>query len=219
MAPDTKLKSVQHSKELDTEQEITLGLLNVIHENSKVSQRNLSQELNIALGLVNSYLKRCIKKGWIKVAEAPANRYLYYLTPRGFAEKSNLTREYLSQTFQYFREAREQCSVLFGFCAGRGWDKIVLFGVSDLAEIATLCAGERNVDIVAIVDSESDMDYFANIPVKLSLSAVPTFDAILLTDIRNSQNSFQYLVGQLSPEKIFVPAILNVSTHHDELAE
>ena len=44
--------------------------------------------MGVALGLANSYLKRCIRKGFIKITEAPANRYLYYLTPQGFAEKA-----------------------------------------------------------------------------------------------------------------------------------
>ena len=67
--------------------EILLGLLNSVEENGARSQRHLAAELGIALGLVNAYLKRCVKKGLLKVGEAPARRYAYYLTPQGFAEK------------------------------------------------------------------------------------------------------------------------------------
>ena len=74
--------------ELDAERDrIVLGLLESVERNGAQSQRLLASELGIALGLVNAYLKRCVKKGLVKVSEAPARRYAYYLTPKGFAEK------------------------------------------------------------------------------------------------------------------------------------
>ena len=48
----------------DNEHKITLGVLNAVHDNSRVTQRSLARDLGIALGLTNSYLKRCIKKAW-----------------------------------------------------------------------------------------------------------------------------------------------------------
>ncbi|MGL4729464.1 MAG: winged helix-turn-helix transcriptional regulator, partial [Bosea sp. (in: a-proteobacteria)] len=72
------------------------GLLASVEREAHVSQRKLASELGVALGLVNTYIKRCVKKGLIKVQEVPSRRYAYYLTPHGFAEKSRLTAEYLS---------------------------------------------------------------------------------------------------------------------------
>jgi len=72
-----------------------LGLLESVERGGEQSQRRLASELGVALGLVNAYLKRCINKGLVKVSEAPARRYAYYLTPHGFTEKSRLTVEYL----------------------------------------------------------------------------------------------------------------------------
>ncbi len=93
------------STRLDAETEITLGLLNAVHENNSLTQRSIAQELGIALGLTNAYVKRCVKKGFIKVRQIPRNRYAYYLTPQGFAEKSRLSAEYLSQSVRFFRIA------------------------------------------------------------------------------------------------------------------
>ncbi len=78
------------------EDSITLEILDTIDAKSDSTQRHIAQRTGVALGLANSYLKRCIRKGLIKIQQAPANRYLYYLTPKGLAEKSRLTREYLS---------------------------------------------------------------------------------------------------------------------------
>src|ERR1700761_3074857 len=134
---------------------ILLDLLNSVERDGGQSQRRLAAELGIALGLVNAYLKRCVKKGLIKVSEAPARRYAYYLTPHGFAEKSRLTVEYLSSSFSFFRRAREDCSDVLKAAHARGWTRIVLIGVSDLAEIATICALERGIAILAVVDGKS----------------------------------------------------------------
>src|SRR5215472_10062073 len=92
---------------------IMLGLLESVGRDGGQTQRRLASELGIALGLVNAYLKRCIKKGLVKVSQAPARRYAYYLTPQGFAAKSRLTMEYLSESFSFFRRARADCTESF----------------------------------------------------------------------------------------------------------
>src|SRR5216110_111601 len=86
---------------------ILLGLLESVERDGGQSQRRIASDLGVALGLVNAYLKRCVKKGLVKIGQAPARRYAYYLTPHGFAEKSRLTVEYLSSSFSFFRRARE----------------------------------------------------------------------------------------------------------------
>ena len=111
------------SKEGD--QEITLGVLNAIEKNSNITQRDVAKDIGIALGLANSYLKRCIKKGLIKMQHIPANRYAYYLTPQGFAEKARLTAEYLSQGFQFFRLARTQLVTILDACQKRNLNTTV----------------------------------------------------------------------------------------------
>src|SRR5215470_11910471 len=117
---------------------IMLGLLESVERDGGQSQRRLASELGIALGLVNAYLKRCIKKGLVKVSEAPARRYAYYLTPQGFAEKSRLTVDYMSYSFSLFRRARSDYAQVLGVARARGWTRILLAGVSDLAEIAAI---------------------------------------------------------------------------------
>src|ERR1700742_2827844 len=114
---------------------IVLGLLNSVEADGARSQRRIAAELGIALGLANAYLRRCVKKGLVKVQDAPARRYAYYLTPQGFAEKSRLTVQYLSDSFSFFRKAKEDCTRFFEEAAGLGFGRLVLAGKSDLAEI------------------------------------------------------------------------------------
>ena len=61
--------------------EITLGVLNAVEGNRNVAQRVVAKDLGVALGLVNSYLKRCIRKGFVKTRRAPANRHSGVIDP------------------------------------------------------------------------------------------------------------------------------------------
>ena len=103
---------------------------------------------------MNAYLKRSIKKGLVKVSQAPARRYAYYLTPQGFSEKSRLTIEYLSSSFSFFREAKKEYGRIFDRAHALGFERVVLAGKSDLCEIAILCAVDGPVTIVAVVDPD-----------------------------------------------------------------
>jgi predicted transcriptional regulator len=81
------------NRDKTSERVILLGLLDAV-ERGDVTQRSLSRELGIAVGLVNAYVKRCMNKGLIKVQQIPPRRYGYYLTPKGFVEKSQLVASY-----------------------------------------------------------------------------------------------------------------------------
>ncbi|MGB1548047.1 MAG: winged helix-turn-helix transcriptional regulator, partial [Alphaproteobacteria bacterium] len=105
----------------------TLELLASVEANRHVSQRTLATRLGIAVGLANGYLRRCVRKGWVKMSKAPARRYAYYLTPKGFAEKSRLTAEYLTISFDFFRNARTECLRAFRAAEARDWRRVVLY--------------------------------------------------------------------------------------------
>ncbi len=190
---------------------IVLGLLESVERDGAQSQRKLASDLGIALGLVNAYLKRCVKKGLLKIGQAPARRYAYYLTPHGFAEKSRLTVEYLSSSFSFFRRAREDCASVLKVAHAQGWNRVALAGVSDLAEIATLCALEQGLTIVAVVDAQSAIDKFVGTPVVKSIAAVPGgFDALVITDLQATRESVAAVADQIEAKRILVPALLGI---------
>lgn len=194
---------------------ITLGVLSAIEEDDRATQRAISQELGIALGLTNAYIKKCVKKGYVKVRQIPANRYAYYLTPQGFAEKSRLTADYLASSFNFFRSSREQCAALFGTCEKRRWTRVALAGCGDLAEIFTLCRREgSDVEIVGIIDTSVDgetVERFAGLPVVRRLIDLKKVHAVVVTDIQNAQRVFDGLIKAIPPERVLTAPMLKVS--------
>ncbi|MGD1875969.1 MAG: winged helix-turn-helix transcriptional regulator [Kiloniellaceae bacterium] len=192
---------------------ITLGMLNAVESDRDVTQRRIAAELGIAVGLVNAYLKRCVNKGLIKVQQVPKRRYAYYLTPKGFAEKSRLTASYLLYSFDFFRQARASCEEALGVAASRDWKSLILIGRSDMAEIALVCALHHPVRIVALVDADADADgregTFASLPVVSKVGAVSeSFDGALITDIVATQAAHDMAVAELGAARVLVPDLL-----------
>jgi len=182
----------------DREDSLTLGILETIEGRKDLTQRHLADQLDIALGLANSYLKRCIRKGLVKVQQVPANRYLYYLTPQGFAEKSRLTAAYLSKSFTLYRRASADYADLLSGCAAEGHKRVVLCGRSELAEIAALRARECGIQVAGIEDVAAD----GRVP------GANEADALILTALGDAAEVYQRLQRSMPAARVRVPAFL-----------
>ena len=211
------MTSQTHStSDKDQEAESIRLMLDVIETRDRVTQRGLAGELGIALGLTNIYLKRCINKGLVKVRKAPARRYAYYLTARGFAEKARLTAKYLARSLSYFRVAREDCSELLAVCRAQGVSRVALVGAGDLCEIATLAALDSGVQVVAVLDAATNRQQVAGVRVIRDLAVLEGLDgagpeAVVITDMKDPQASYERMVALLGAERVFFPSLLRLS--------
>lgn len=197
---------------LDPEDARTLEILDTVQRNERISQRHLSRQLGVALGLANSYLKRCVRKGWVKVRQAPANCYLYYLTPKGFAEKSRLTTEYLSVSLSFYREAGNSCARLFEQCERNRWRRVLLCGASELAEIAILRAMGRNLAIVGVYAPGSDRAQFLGKPVWRDLPQTDPHDVRILTEIAAARERHAAMAKHAIEIPLLVPDVLRLES-------
>jgi DNA-binding MarR family transcriptional regulator len=199
------------SAEKAQEAESTRLLLDVIETRGQITQRSLAGELGIALGLTNIYLKRCITKGLIKVRKAPARRYAYYVTAKGFTEKARLTAKYLARSLSFFRLARENCCTLFRACEARGVRRIVLVGAGDLCEIAALAALDSGVEVAAVFDQETNRQQVAGLRVLRDPAVLAAVDAVVITDMRDPQGAYERMAAVLGDDKVLFPSLLRLS--------
>ena len=201
---------------------IVLSVLTSIERDSAITQRALARELGIALGLANTYLRRCVRKGLVKMRQVPINRYAYYLTPQGLTEKSRLTAEYLAVSFDFFRRARTDCATLFRQCEVRGWQTVALYGAGDLAEIAVLSAGETTVEVLCIIDPEQVGRRCGGYPIVPDLhtallrASTRGLDGIIVTDTRAPQANFDNLLSAVERSNrpascVVAPALLRIT--------
>ena len=134
------------------------------------------------------------------------------LTPTGFAEKSRLTAAYLSSSLSFYREAGNSCARLLDRCAENNWQRLLLCGVSDLAEIATLRAMERHLTIVGIYDPNSTHDRFLGKTVWQQLELAETHDARLLTDIAEPRLRHTEISTHPGAIPLLVPDVLRMDS-------
>ena len=178
---------------LESERQITLRLLEHLADDRYVSQDRFAKQIGIAKGLANAYFNHCLRRGWIRFRQVPRQRYLYYLTPRGFAEKARLTAHFLSNTYQFYREARVDLLATIGIAVEAGDARLGVLGDGELAEIAALVSEGVPIEIVGFVAPGSKRARIARAPVVESWSDLKGADSALLATIEGARavyNSF-----------------------------
>ncbi|MHC4873173.1 MAG: winged helix-turn-helix transcriptional regulator [Planctomycetota bacterium] len=159
-----------------------LQVLSEIEQDAKVSQRTLSERIGIALGLTNSVLKRLIKKGLIKTSSLPANRLAYYLTPKGFTEKSKLVLTYLKLTTSFFCRVRDIVNTRLQKLKDEKKIKTVsILGTGELSEAIYLSIKEAELELVEVFEIEPTSQKWLGIEVN-SFSNSFNADVLLVSD-------------------------------------
>jgi DNA-binding MarR family transcriptional regulator len=178
-----------------TEPYRSLQILDELSKNDSLTQRDLSNGLGIALGLVNSYIKNLIKKGYITVKAIPSKRYAYYLTPKGFAEKTRLTYDLLHDYTRVYREARKSFKQLFQDLQTAGKQKIVFAGADETAEIAYLTLQETRLVLLDVLDDDAaGKDFFGRPIRKLEAVRDMQYDIILVASYLKRNELYEQLI-------------------------
>lgn len=203
----------------DREEALTLELLAAIDARSDVTQRHLADRLGVALGLANSYLRRCVRKGLVKITQAPANRYLYYLTPQGFTEKSRLTAQYLSVSFDFYRRAGSSIKEALQTCETNGMRRLLFAGVSELAEIAYARSHDIALEVVGTYAPRCPRTEYFSRPLWSDSLPDIAFDCVMLTALEDCRDLYRELTRSLEPARIIVPSLLtSLLVHETDMA-
>src|SRR6267378_6706024 len=144
--------------ELDVEGHRDLRLLEAVEQDSRITQRSLASKLGIALGLTNIYLKRLVRKGYIKCVNVQSNRITYLITPRGIAEKARLTYEFMDYSLHLYGDVRRHLRVVLQECAAAD-RRVAIYGRGEAAELAYLSLKECGLEPVAIFDVERGPEF------------------------------------------------------------
>ncbi len=180
---------------MDTQDIRTLKLLEEIDKDYTQSQRDLSNKLDISLGLVNSFVKRLANKGYCKITTLPKNRVKYILTPKGAMEKTRLTYQYLQYSFELYRGARRNLQKHFNGLVAQGVKRVVFYGVSEIAEIAYISLQETSIKMVAIVDEKRMGKIFlGNVVKDPRVLGSLSFDRILITSIKREDSQLEKIL-------------------------
>jgi DNA-binding MarR family transcriptional regulator len=151
---------------MDVESRRDLQLLEAIEQQSTVTQRSLADRLGIALGLTNLYLKRLIRKGYVKCVTVAPNRLVYLVTPRGVARKARLTYEFMRYSLDFYRDVRHHLHRNLADVAARR-QRVAIYGTGEAAELVYLLLKQMGLDLLAVFDADADgVGVFLGLPVQ-----------------------------------------------------
>jgi DNA-binding MarR family transcriptional regulator len=168
----------------------------IAHEES-LTQRDLSRRLDIALGLVNSYLKNLVAKGYVRIKAFPKNRYAYILTPQGITEKSRLAYQHLSYFTNLYRIARQDYSALFQMLAAQGVQTVSFCGVDEVTEIAYLSLRETAIGLVSVMDDEKVGEPFFDLTIASLKDGIRAgVERIVITSLKRGEALYAELSRQ-----------------------
>jgi predicted transcriptional regulator len=182
---------------------ISLRLLDELTKEPLITQRALAARLGIALGLVNAYIKRLYKKGYIKVKNLPKNRIKYIITPKGFIEKAKLTYNYMNRSIYYFKDVRHKIEHTYTTMMSSGVKNILLWGDGEIAELCYISTRGLPIKIVGVVsDRRIENGFFGyHIYSPHDIRDI-SYDAILVASIENKVvSSLQQL--EINPGRIY----------------
>src|SRR5579872_5717924 len=188
---------------MDIEARRELKLLEAVEEDSRITQSSLANRLGIALGLTNIYLKRLVRKGYVKCVNVRSNRISYLITPRGITEKARLTYEFMDYSLHLYSEVRNQLRGALRECAAAD-SRVAIYGRGEAAELAYLSLKESGLEPVAIFDLDGGED-FLGMPVRpLKEHEAFVYDLMIVATLESSGQQIAALIRDGVPkEKLF----------------
>jgi DNA-binding MarR family transcriptional regulator len=181
-----------------------LRLMGEIERDGSSSQRELSRRLNLSLGLVNTFLKRLVNKGYFKAQTMPRNRVKYFLTPKGLARKSRLTVEYLHYSVSFYKEIRSLILEKFKEMEENQFGSVLFLGAGEVAELAYLYLQRTGIKLAGIIDDrEHGSDFFGLKVEDFDRLKKEDWDAVLLTRLEETEQDMRYLIENgVHPKRI-----------------
>jgi DNA-binding MarR family transcriptional regulator len=117
-----------------------------------VTQANLSKRLGIAVGSVNWYIKRLIKRGWVKVSHLDRTRLKYDLTPDGMAVFTQRALLYARDSLKVYGDFRRKAKAIVAELRQRDIRQVYLEGDDEAMDILRLTCIESGIRLSDVPD-------------------------------------------------------------------
>lgn len=179
---------------MDVEERRNLQALEAIAEDDRITQRTLATRLGIALGLTNIYLKRLIRKGYVKCVNVQSNRIRYLLTPKGIAEKTRLTYEFMQCSLILYGQVRHHLKTVLEPHTRGDRTRVAVYGTGEAAELAYLSIAELGLELVAVFDGSAAGRFLGRPVQDIAEHAGVPFDLLVVATLQRSEPIVEKLV-------------------------
>jgi DNA-binding MarR family transcriptional regulator len=143
-----------------------LEILKHVEQSPRLNNRLAARKLGASVKLAHATLTKMVEKGLLHVKKEHTRRWDYFLTPRGIAEKTRLTYEFMEFSFQFYREARRRSAQLCRDLSERGVRQVAFIGAGELAEIIYLGVVEWGLELTDVFDDERQGQKFMGVMVR-----------------------------------------------------
>lgn len=180
-----------------------LQALQAIAEDDCITQRTLAHKLGIALGLTNIYLKRLVRKGYVKCVNVKSNRLRYLLTPTGLTEKTRLTYEFMEYSLYLYSQVRLQLRAVLKPFSLQQQRRVAVFGTGEAAELAYLSITELGLDLVSVFDRHGTGHFLGQAVRSIETHRQVVFDVMLVATLERSEEIVEQLIALgIEPERL-----------------
>ena len=177
-------------------------ILDLIEKNKDITQREISEQIGVAVSMVNNYLDEYEEKGLIKRKYLSTKTVEYFVTKKGVEHKKILNISYLNDSLKIFKSASADIVEFLNQIIKKGFKKILLYGAGEVAEILLqTITVESNIpiEIVGVIDDDISKQNtlligYSILPIK-SIE-VYAHDGILISSYTNKEIIMKKLLKQ-----------------------
>ena len=180
---------------IDVEDRRNLLALQAIDQDAQITQRSLSAKLGMALGLTNIYLRRLVRKGYVKCVNVQSNRLRYLLTPAGITEKTRLTYEFMEYSLFLYGQVRQHLRGVLEAAVRDNRRRVAVYGNGEAAELAYLSITELGLQLVAVFNDEGEGRFLGHTILRMQDHRDVEFDLLLIASLENSDRMVEELTS------------------------
>ncbi len=125
-------------------------VIDAISRNPKLSQRDISRDAGLSLGLTNILINRLAKKGYLKAKKLKARRIRYMITPEGLKEKTKKTYRFMKKSLKAVSSLRGTIENYALVRYKEGIKIFIIIGHGELSDIAELTLRAMHLEGISI---------------------------------------------------------------------
>ena len=179
------IQTKEKSGDLDIRE---LEILERLENNGHLTQRDLSKEVGIALGLVNHLLKKMVNKGWIKIKNIDAKKIRYLITPEGAKEKSSLLYKRVESTIHFYLDAKRVIKEKVVHLKNEGIENVSIYGINHISEVLFIVLKELGLELAYVVDDNKEGEmWFGYTVVKMDEFVKSSTNVLILASFNKEE--------------------------------
>lgn len=124
-----------------------IDLLQAISQDETATQANLATELGMAVGSVNWYIKRLIRRGYLKATRMDRTRLRYNMTPEGLEVLRRRATQYVKDSLKVYKDLRKDAKAFIAMLMAQGIESVHVDGEDEALDIFRLSCMEANLNL------------------------------------------------------------------------